>query len=112
MTPDDGVNGVRWIPAGGIPADWITLFGRAFESATFDTDTVSFNSFDGSETILGFVKQIGFDHMLDNHLHQTVCIEADMDCFLVEWHLSFPSNAERVAWLLIAEHEKQIQGWY
>lgn len=83
-----------------------------FESATFNQTDVAFDTFDGSGDVLKFAKQHGFYDRIGQHLHQTVCIEMDMDCFLVEWHLSFPSNEERVAWLLVADHEKQLQRWY
>ncbi len=112
MTPDDEVNGVKWLQKNGVPNDWITLFGKAFESATFNQADVAFNTFYGSEDILDFIKQQGFYDRIDEYLHQTVCIDMDMDCFLVEWHLSFPGNEERVAWLLVTDHEKQLQGWY
>ncbi len=112
LTPDEGINGIRWIPDGGIPEDWVTLFGRAFESGGFDLEEVAFNRFYGSEQVLKLVMKLGFYDQIQDHLHQTVCIEMDMDCFLVEWHLSFPTKEERVAWLLIADYEKQLEGWY
>jgi hypothetical protein len=112
LTPDEGINGIRWLPREGAPKDWITLFGRVFENAVFDAAEVAFNSFHGSESVLREIKRIGFYDRIQDHLHQTVCIEMDMDCFLVEWHLSFPTKEERVAWLLISEHEKNLQGWY
>lgn len=112
LTPEEGINGIPWIPDGGIPEDWFTLFGRAFESGAFDPREVEFNRFYGSEEVLRLVGRIGFYDRIKDHLHQTVCIEMDMDCFLVEWHLSFPSKQERVAWMLISEHQRQLDGWH
>lgn len=111
MIPE-GVNGIPWLPADGIPDGWTTLFGRVFENGAFDPTEVEFDRFFGSTEVLKFAKQHGFEHRIREHLHQTVCIDMDLDCYLVEWHISFPSDEERVAWLLSADQQKQLQGWY
>ena len=108
----DGVNGIPWTPDGGIPDDWTTLFGRIFEDGSFDPKIVNFDRFYESRAVIDFAKQHGFEDRLGEHLHQTICIDMDLDCYLVEWHISFPSNAERVAWFLTTDHEKNLQGWY
>lgn len=89
-----------WISDDGIPDSWVTLFGRVFDSMLVQRDDLVFDYIEGSDIITQWIEENGFIDRIKHHVHRTVCFDIDTDAFFVEWHLSFPSEQERVAWSL------------
>lgn len=100
-----------WISDKGIPDKWITLFGYVFDEILVPRPFLEFKNMKDSDKVIDWIKDQGFYHKMKYHLHRTICIDIDMDAFLLEWHLSFPSEEERIAWLLTMNWNKYIEGW-
>lgn len=115
MLDDDkiDVNDLDWLPEEGVPDDWVTLFCLLFENGYLSKRKTEFRLFGkDADAVVEFARNNGFYERLDKHLHRTVCIDIDIDCYVLEWHLSFPSEKERIAWILSVDRDENKRGWY
>ena len=113
LITNDMVNlfNLDWLNQDGVPDRWVTLFGKVFESPVVQRRELEFDNMQKAELIKEWINSHGFANKMKYHLHRTVCIDVDLDAYLVEWHLSFPSDSERIAWMLSMDWETHIDGW-
>lgn len=105
------LSNLDWLTHEGPPEGWVTLFGKVFDNSIVPRIDLEFDSIPGSVAVKEWIIENGFADRMKYHLHRTVCIDIDLDAYLVEWHLSFPSDRERVAWVLSMDWERNLNGW-
>lgn len=104
------LNNLDWLVT-DTPDGWVTLFSRVFNTPVVPREALEFDRMRGSDVVLAWIKDNGFSDKIKYHIHRTVVIDIDLDAYLVEWHLSFPSDQERIAWRMTMDWDAHMEGW-